>query len=80
MIQNSDSEIPQEYFEDPDKLIAFVNKSKNEQEAESKNKFENRGIMDDGLDSDFNKKIREKAKANGGELGMEELMKMHSGF
>ena len=80
LIQNSDSEIPQEYFEDPDKLIAFVNKSKNEQEAESKNKFENRGIMDDGLDSDFNKKMREKAKANGGELGMEELMKMHSGF
>jgi len=36
--------------------------------------------MDDGLDSEFNKKMREKAKANGGQLGMEELMKMHSGF
>lgn len=77
LIQNCEIDIPEEYFEDPDRLVGFLNKSKNEQEADSKNKFENRGVMDEGLDNDFNKRMREKAKQNGGELDMREIMKMH---
>lgn len=79
LIQDSKVDIPEEYFEDPDELVKFISKSNNEQEEIGKNKYKNAGIIQETTENDFNKKLRNAAKQKGGELSMEEFMRIQGG-
>lgn len=79
LIQDSKVDIPEEYFENPDELVKFISKTNNEQEEIGKNKYKNAGVIQDGSDNDFTKKLRDAAKQKGGELSMEEFMRIQGG-
>lgn len=79
LIQDSKIDIPEEYFDDPEELVKFITKSKNEQEEIGKNKFKNAGVIKETDDGDFNRRLRNAAKQKGGELTMEEFARLQAG-
>lgn len=80
---------PDDYFEDPDKLIEWLESSKNAEELISKTKSKNDTVATSivgaskedlkkaGLDKENSISLMEEAKKKGGTLNMQDLLKLH---
>lgn len=92
-LENAKNKPPDEYFEDPDKLIEWIESSKNIEELldkTSKNVTKNEGVMATsivgaskadlekaGIKQEGGISLIEEAKKRGGNLDMQDLMKLH---